>query len=90
MITYQHYIIIIGKLEAEASNYLEKRVSELPTMDEANTIENTILAMQYILSTDFKSSEIEIGVISINGKFRVLSEEEIEERLTAITLKADN
>lgn len=49
-----------------------------------------ITAMQYVLSTDFKSTEIEIGVISNGSRFKVLSEEEIEMRLTAISEKTDS
>ena len=45
--------------------------------------------MQYILSTDFKSSEIEVGVITSGDKFRTLKEEEIEERLNAISESSD-
>ena len=49
-----------------------------------------ISTMQYILSTDFKSSEIEVGVMSAGQKFRTLGEDEIEERLNAISEKSDS
>ena len=78
-----------GKSEPEAMNFLEKRVNELGGLDEKGTIEMAISAMQYVLSTDFKSSEIEIGVISAGKKFRLLSEEEIETRLTAVSERSD-
>lgn len=45
--------------------------------------------MQYVLSTDFKPQEIEVGVVSSGGKFRVLGEEEIDERLNAISERSD-
>ena len=48
-----------------------------------------ISTMQHVLSTDFKSSEIEIGIVSLNNKFRCLTELEIEERLTSIQTKAE-
>lgn len=89
-----HYLpykaVATGKLEAEAMNFLEKRVAEIPTLDENETIEMAISAMQHVLSTDFKSSEIEVSVVSVGQSFRVLTEDEIELRLTAISEKADN
>lgn len=84
--------VATGKLEAEAMNFMEKRVTEFPTLDEASTIEMCISCMQYILSTDFKASEVEVGVISMDGgnqKFRTLTIDEIEDRINAITEKAD-
>lgn len=78
-----------GKYEPEAMNFLEKRVTELELLDENATIEMAISAMQHVLSSDFKGSEIEIGVVSTSKKFRVLSEQQIEERLNAITERSD-
>jgi len=78
-----------GKAEQEAMNFLEKKVAEFPTMDEECTVEMAISAMQHVLATDFKSSEIEIGVISVGGKFRTLKEDEIEARLAAIQVKLE-
>jgi 20S proteasome subunit alpha 1 len=92
-----HYLpykaVATGKLEAEAMNFLEKRAAEFPNLDKHNTVEMAISAMQYILSTDFKATEIEVGVISMedgNQKFHVLTSDEVEERLTAITDKTDS
>ena len=45
--------------------------------------------MQYVLSTDFKSTEIEIGVTKMNSTFRTLKENEIEARLNAISERSD-
>jgi 20S proteasome subunit alpha 1 len=88
-----HYLpykaVATGKAELEAMNFLEKKVGELSQLDENETIEMAILAMQYILSTDFKSTEIEVASIKSGSKFRVLSDVEIEERLTAISEKSD-
>lgn len=92
--TAGHYLpykaVATGKLEAEAMNFLEKRVSELNNLDEYETIEMAIETMQYILSTDFKASEIEVGVVTSDSKFHILSDVQVEERLHAITQKADN
>lgn len=88
-----HYLpykaVATGKAEPEAMNFLEKKVDALATLDEAGTIELAVQAMQYVLSTDFKSSEIEVGMVTSGGKFRVLGDEEIEERLNAISERSD-
>lgn len=79
-----------GKYEPEAMNFLEKRVAELGLLDENGTIEMAISAMQHVLSTDFKGTEIEVAVVSQGKRFRVLGEAEIEERLNSISEKSDN
>ena len=79
-----------GKYEPEAMNFLEKRVNELSELDENATIEMAIMAMQHVLSTDFKSNEIEVGVITQGKKYRVLTEHQVEERLTSISEKSDS
>jgi 20S proteasome subunit alpha 1 len=89
-----HYLsykaVASGKAEQEAMNFLEKKVNELPLLDEALTIEMAISAMQYVLSTDFKGEEIEIGVVSAGKPLRVLGHEEIEDRLNAISERNDS
>lgn len=78
-----------GKYEPEAMNFLEKRVNDLDSLDENTTIELAIMAMQHVLSTDFKGSEIEVGVVSKDNKFRVLTDVQIEERVNSISEKSD-
>lgn len=89
-----HYLpykaVATGKAEPEAMNFLEKKVDVLSTLSEKDTIELAISAMQYVLSTDFKSTEIEVGVVTVGSKFRVLKEDEIEERLNSISEKSDS
>lgn len=82
--------VAIGKSEADAMNFLEKRVADLPTLDENGTVELAISTMQYVLSTDFKGEEIEVAVVSNNGKLRVLTYDEIEARLNAISERHDS
>lgn len=88
-----HYLpykaVSTGKYEPEAMNYLEKKVEELSQLDEASSIEMAISTMQHVLSSDFKSSEIEVAVVSKGKKFRVLKEDEIEERINSIMEKSD-
>ena len=89
-----HYLpykaVATGKGEPEAMNFLEKKVDALPDMGEAATVEMAISAMQHVLSTDFKASEIEVAVITAGGKFRKMELEEVEERLNAIAEASDN
>jgi len=88
-----HYLpykaVSTGKYEPEAMNFLEKKVDELGLLDEESTIEMAVQAMQHVLSTDFKSTEIEVAVVSKGKKFRVLGEEEVETRLNSIMEKSD-
>jgi len=79
-----------GKFEPEAMNFLEKRVADLDNLNEAETIEMAIMAMQHVLATDFKSNEVEVAVVSAGKKFHVLTEQEVEERLNAISEKSDS
>ena len=46
--------VAAGKSEQEAMNFLEKKVTDMPTLDEEECVEMAISAMQYVLSTDFK------------------------------------
>jgi 20S proteasome subunit alpha 1 len=79
----------MGKFEPEAMNFLEKKVGDLGGLEEEDTVEMAIMAMQYVLSTDFKSHEIEVGVISEGKKFRVLKDNEIEARVNSISEKSE-
>ena len=78
-----------GKYEPEAMNFLEKKVAELEQLDEDGTVEMAVCAMQHILSSDFKSTEIEVAVVSVGKKFRVLTDAQLEERLNAISERSD-
>ena len=61
-------------------NFLEKKVGELGSLqDSAAVAELAVAAMQHVLSTDFKSSEIEVAVVAAGGKFHLLTEEEVGE-----------
>lgn len=76
-----------GAKDVEAENFLEKKLKGNPqfTFDEA--VQTAITALQGVLSEDFKATEIEVGVVKAEGDrlFKVLTVEEIEEHLTAIS-----
>ena len=74
-----------GAKQTEADAYLEKKLRKKPTWDYKQTVEIGIMAVQHILSSDLKPSELEVGVVTKdNPAFRTLSEHEIEAHLTAI------
>mmetsp|Transcript_65075 Transcript_65075/g.107953 ORF Transcript_65075/g.107953 Transcript_65075/m.107953 type:complete len:121 (+) Transcript_65075:471-833(+) len=73
----------------EAINALEKIVKKKASpMSEAETIQNAISCLQAVLGMDFKPSDIEVGVVSVNRTgFARLNEGEIDGHLTAIAEK---
>lgn len=86
-----------GPKQQEALNHLEKK---LKSKDHAEgsweeVVELAITTLSTVLSMDFKKTEIEIGIVggpNPNGdgtvaEFRVLTEDEIDERLQAIAEK---
>jgi len=80
--------VAAGQKEQEAVNFLEKKMKSNPTLSRDDTIQTAVAALQAVLSEDFKATEIEVGVVSSAGPsaaFRVLSTEEVEEHLTAIS-----
>ena len=47
------------------------------------TVEFAIIALSSVVGTEFRKNDIEIGVAT-EGEFRILSPEEIDERLISI------
>ncbi|CDS41151.1 proteasome subunit alpha type 6 [Echinococcus multilocularis] len=83
-----HRAAAVGTKQMEAKNYLEKKLRKQQkyTLDEA--IEAAISCLSHVLALEFKSSEIEIGVVSKNDPiFRPLTLEEIDSRLTRMAEK---
>lgn len=77
-----------GTKEQEATNVLEKIVKKKAALPEAETIQQACGALQAVMGMDFKSSDIEVGIVSKsrNG-FARLTEAEIEHHLTALAEK---
>jgi 20S proteasome subunit alpha 1 len=87
-----------GPKMQEALNFLEKKIKNKDCADGdwTDIVELGIMALNTVLSVDFKKNELEIGIVggpSVEDEditepgFRTLSEEEIDERLQAIADK---
>ena len=75
-----------GLKEQEAINFLEKKMKNDPAFSYEEAVQTAISALQSVLQEDFKATEIEVGVVRKEDPFfRVLSTEEIDEHLTAIS-----
>ncbi|XP_068663303.1 proteasome subunit alpha type-6 [Aristolochia californica] len=83
---FGHKATSAGLKEQEAINFLEKKMKNNPAFSYEETVQTAISALQSVLQEDFKPTEIEVGVVGKeNPVFRVLSTEEIDEHLTAIS-----
>ncbi|PCH41651.1 20S proteasome subunit [Wolfiporia cocos MD-104 SS10] len=97
-----------GQKQQEAMNHLEKKWKKLDegrgaedaakagkTLSRAEVIEMAIEALSTVHATDYKSGEVEIGIISSSeeenpktrGQWRVMEEAEIEQHLLAYAEK---
>ncbi|KAI3927517.1 hypothetical protein MKW92_045549 [Papaver armeniacum] len=83
-----------GLKEQEAINFLEKKMKNDPQFTYEETVQTAISALQSVLQEDFKATEIEVFVtvqiLSLlvrkeTYRIRVLTTEEIDEHLTAIS-----
>jgi len=74
-----------GAKDQEAINFLEKKFKNPPKLNAEQTIQMGISSLQSILSADFKSTEVEVGVVSLaNPRFTLLTPAEIDHHLTLI------
>lgn len=87
-----------GPKQQEALNYLEKKLKNKEHADGEwdEVVELGIMALSNVLSVDFKKHELEIGIVGgpradgeqgTDLEFRALTEDEIDERLQAISEK---
>lgn len=87
-----------GPKQQEALNYLEKKLKNKDYAEGnwEDVVELGILTLITVLSVDFKKNEIEIGIVGAPKEgetegseptFRQLTEDEIDERLQAISEK---
>jgi 20S proteasome subunit alpha 1 len=74
-----------GPKEQEATNFLEKKLKGKPQLNLDQTIQLAISTLQAVISSDFKATDVEIGVVSkSNPFFRTLTPDEIDSHLVAI------
>uniref|UniRef100_A0A6G1SB43 Proteasome subunit alpha type n=1 Tax=Aceria tosichella TaxID=561515 RepID=A0A6G1SB43_9ACAR len=76
----------VGVKSAECSNYLEKKLRKRQDFNKAETIQMAIRALSQSVGADFKPSELEVGEADESGKFRILSDTEVEEHLNTIAM----
>lgn len=80
--------ISVGVKQTEANSYLEKKLKKRSDFSEEEAIQLAISCLSTVLAVDFKPSEVEIGIVTKeNPAFRVLSEDDVENHLTAISEK---
>ncbi|XP_063803967.1 proteasome subunit alpha type-6 [Pseudophryne corroboree] len=74
-----------GVKQTEATSFLEKKVKKKFDWTFEQSIETAISCLSTVLSIDFKPSELEIGVVTLQDpKFRILTEAEIDVHLVAL------
>ncbi|CAA6664633.1 unnamed protein product [Spirodela intermedia] len=83
---FGHKATSAGLKEQEAINFLEKKMKNDPGFSFDETVQTAISALQSVLQEDFKATEIEVGVVRKEDTvFRVLTTDQIDEHLTAIS-----
>ncbi|XP_049849123.1 proteasome subunit alpha type-6-like [Schistocerca gregaria] len=75
-----------GPKEIESQIFLEKKFKkDSLQLDMNDSIRLAIKTLQTVIGFDFKPTELEVGVVSVeNPMFRTLSAQEIDDHLTAI------
>ena len=78
-----------GPKEQEATTYLEKKLkADDLQLSQVELVRMAIDALQTVLSLDLKPADLEVAVVSKDQpKFTILTEQEIDDHLTAIAEK---
>ncbi|KAB0347596.1 hypothetical protein FD754_012453 [Muntiacus muntjak] len=74
-----------GVKQTESTGFLGKKVKKKFDWTFEQAVETAITCLSTVLSIDFKPSEIEVGVVTVeHPKFRILTEAEIDAHLVAL------
>lgn len=78
-----------GAKEQEAINYLEKKLKEEEKkLSYDETVQLALATLQSVVAADLKPSDVEVAVVSKdNPCFRILSDDQVEQQLTAMSEK---
>jgi len=77
-----------GVKQLEANSWLEKKVKKKEKFSDTEAVEMAITCLSTVLSADFKSSEIEVAIVTKdNPNFKVLSNDETDVYLQSIAEK---
>lgn len=78
----------VGSKQTEALSFLEKKYKKKDNYTTDESIQLAIQCLCTVLSSDLKPSEMEIGIVTTqDSRFRSLTEQEIEQHLTALSEK---
>lgn len=80
----------VGVKAMEAANHLEKKLKkrkEGQAVGRDQTVQLAVAALSTVVGSEFKASELEVGVVDERGLFETLSEAEIEQHLNQISEK---
>lgn len=78
--------ISVGVKQTEANGYLEKKLKKKSEFNEEEAVQLAVSCLSTVLAVDFKPSEIEIGIVTKDDPtFKILTEEQIDVHLTAIS-----
>ncbi|GAB0094934.1 Proteasome subunit alpha type [Sergentomyia squamirostris] len=80
--------VSVGVKQTEANSFLEKKLKKKTDFSTEEAIQLAITCLSTVLTADFKPSGIEVGVVTKdNPEFKILTEDEIDVHLTAISEK---
>jgi len=75
-----------GPKEQEACNLLQTSLKANSSMNLNETLQCAILTLQTVIGSDLRPTDLEVSVVSTHSRrFRVFTEEDIDEALTAIS-----
>lgn len=76
-----------GVKALEAQNFLEKKIKKSSEMGVDETIQLGINTLANVLSAEFKPGDLQIGVVQQGKLFTILTEQDIDRHLAAISEK---